>query len=65
MPLEFCEICQRPLSGHRRKLDLCRFCERRKAKEIEDVSEFVEALPDIEEKDGLVYIIERQPEFDD
>jgi hypothetical protein len=65
MPLEFCEICSRPLNGIRRELEICRFCESRKNKEIEDVSEFVENQPDIKYEDGLTYIIEKEPEFDD
>jgi hypothetical protein len=66
MPEDFCE-CGRTLNSERNKrLDMCRFCERReKKKQLEDVDEFVESQPTLRFEDGLVYVIEPQPEFDD
>jgi hypothetical protein len=66
MPEDFCE-CERQLVSERNKrLDKCRVCERlEKKKNIEDASRFVAAQPDLSYGDGLIYVNDKQPEFDD
>lgn len=66
MSAEWCE-CGQPLNSERNKrLDMCRFCERlERLRIIEESSGFVENQPTLRYEDGLIYIIERQPEFDD
>jgi hypothetical protein len=66
MPEDWC-ICGQPLVSERNKrLDMCRLCERlEKKKQLEEVGEFVESQPTLHYEDGLVYVIEPQPEFDD
>lgn len=66
MPAEWCEKCGRPLSGNaRREVEACMICERLQEKEIADTSEFVNKQPELRYEDGLTYVIEPQPVFDD
>lgn len=66
MPEDFCKCGRQLVSERNKRLDKCRLCERlEKKKNIEDASEFVEAQPTVHYEDGLVYVIEKQPEFDD
>ena len=66
MPEDYCE-CGQPLNSERNKrLDKCRICENFEAKKkIEDSTGFVERLPEMRYEDGLTYITDHQPEFDD
>lgn len=66
MPLDWCEKCGRLLTGNaRREVEICMTCERLKEKEIADMSEFVNKQPTLSYEDGLTYVIEPQPVFDD
>lgn len=66
MPEDFCGCGRQLISERNKRLDKCRVCEKlEKKKNIEDASEFVAAQPEIHYEDGLIYVIEKQPEFDD
>lgn len=66
MPEDFCQCGRQLVSERNKRLDKCRVCEKfEKKKNIEDASGFVDAQPEIRYQDGLVYVIEKQAEFDD
>jgi hypothetical protein len=66
MPKEFCKCGRQLIGNSRQRVELCRYCERvAGGRKIEPSAEFVERQPKLEYKDGLTYIIETQPEFDD